>query len=150
MRKVYICKRRFPKKVGMEGSIHKDPHENSLIQCTTRSNDSWVNGSDPFALLFHLNNADGKPIVPSWLSRPPKVEWKSDETGKFFTVIKIWCSLKGEVQGDYILKYAGKDNRTSYTSKDILIASTEHIDSENSITVGSLQRMLNKTSLKGP
>ena len=65
----------FPQQVSMEGSIHKDSHENSVIQCSTRCNDSWIT---LHMLLFHLYNSGDKPIVLSWVSRPPKIDCKKE------------------------------------------------------------------------
>ena len=107
MRKVYTCKRRFPKEVSAEGSIHKDPHENSLIQFTAKCNDAWIGGTSCFATITHMNNVEDKPSDKSfWQSRRPKINWKVDGTGVSFPYLMLCNTLAGEVQVGYILKYA--------------------------------------------
>ena len=147
----YECKRRKPQPIRSESAIYRDPYNRKLKQFSTASNDGFLNGGDPFTVLFNLHNVDDKAIVPAWLSKPPSIKWSiNTETNVLSGNLVLHLDIQGEQAGQYALKYTIKPDQKKLPEGDTLIAAMAHLEPRNAVTTGTFTRMYNKISEKGP
>ena len=123
---VIVCKRRMPRRLRTDAAVVPDAHDPRIMQCETSCNDPLMGGHDPFTVLHFLNNIDDKAIVPGWLARPPRVEWKhvsTDGGGYQFDVVLAEAS--GDRSVEYALKYGFKPVAPVKTPGNVLLTALE-------------------------
>ena len=126
-----------------------DPYNKKLWQFSTASNDGFFNGGNAFATLFHLSNVDDKSIIPSWLTKPPKITFTRHDNDTLTATLTLRDHDAGEYAAAYVLSYVGKAGYTNLTDAEALIASSEHLHPQNCVTPGIFQRAYNQTASQG-
>ena len=139
---VIVCKRRMPRRLRTDAAVVPDAHDPRIMQCETSCNDPLMGGHDPFTVLHFLNNIDDKAIVPGWLARPPRVEWKhvsTDGGGYQFDVVLAEASGDGSVE--YALKYGFKPVAPVKTPGNVLLTALERREGGDNVDHGVVKRM---------
>jgi len=72
-KRIFRCKRRFPRQRRRVGEIAKDPHNAALTHVLLPRNDPLLNGYNAFLLLTHMSNIDDKAVVPAWAIKEPEL-----------------------------------------------------------------------------
>ena len=108
-----------------------------------------MNGGDPFALLFNLNNIDGKALVPAWLRKKPLLtKWTlNKQKNQWEATVEV--NESDYDLADYIAKYASKACVPPKTKGNVLLASSAKLQPENAITTGTMTKVYNKVSDMG-
>ena len=146
---VYKCKRRKPQEPRSKSGIYQDKHDKKLWQFSTASNDGFLNGCSPFAVLFNLHNCDDKAIVLSWVTKKPTIIY-TQEGNQLVPKVRLHIDTDGEMAGEYCAKYALKPNQPRLSHSDTMLAAMANLQPENAVTTGTFARMYNKVSQIGP
>ena len=144
---VIVCKRRMPRRLRTDAAVVPDAHDPRIMQCETPCNDRFMGGHDPFTVLHVLNNIDDKAIVPGWLARPPRVEWKRASTdGDGYQFEMVLAEASGDGSVEYALKYGFKPVAPVRTPGDVLLTALERREGGDNVDHGVIKRMYNQVS----
>ncbi|KAF0293569.1 hypothetical protein FJT64_008674 [Amphibalanus amphitrite] len=146
-KEVIVCKRRMPRHLRTEPAVVIDAHDPRIYQFETASNDKWLGSHDPFTILHVLNNVDDKAVVPAWLTRTPRVEWKSSPTDSGgYTFNVLLAQSRGDGSVEYALKYTMKPVAPIRTTGDMLLSAMERREASDNVDIGVVQKMYNQAA----
>ncbi|KAF0293258.1 hypothetical protein FJT64_008852 [Amphibalanus amphitrite] len=137
----------MPRRLRTEPAVVKDAHDPRIYQFETASNDKWLGSHDPFTILHVLNNVDDKAVVPAWLTRTPRVEWKSSPTDSGgYTFNVLLAQSRGDGSVEYALKYTMKPVAPIRTTGDMLLSAMERREASDNVDIGVVQKMYNQAA----